>query len=33
MEQPDCGGTFEWFIDETVGEALTGSKDPIYIIQ
>jgi len=33
MEQPDCIGTFEWFIDETVGEALTGSKDPIEIVE
>ena len=33
MEQPDCVGTFEWFIDETVGQALTGSKDPIEIVE
>jgi uroporphyrinogen decarboxylase len=31
-EQPDCVPTFEWFIDEAVGEALTGSTDPIDIV-
>jgi uroporphyrinogen decarboxylase len=33
LEEPDCVGTFEWFIDETVGEALTGSTDPLDIIE
>ena len=33
MEQPDCVGTFEWFIDETVGQVLTGSNDPIEIVE
>ena len=28
-EQPDRIPTFEWFIDAGVGEALTGSRDPI----
>jgi len=31
-EQPDAIPTFEWFIDESVGEALTGSTDPIEIV-
>ena len=30
---PDVVPTFEWFIDETVGRALTGSTDPIEIVE
>ena len=30
--QPDAVPTFEWFIDGGVGEALTGSSDPIEIV-
>jgi uroporphyrinogen decarboxylase len=33
LEQPDCVGTFEWFIDDSVGKALTGSADPLDIIE
>jgi uroporphyrinogen decarboxylase len=32
-EQPDRIPTFEWFIDRTVGKALTGSEDPIEIVE
>ena len=31
-EQPDAVPTFEWFIDAGVGEALTGSTDPVEIV-
>lgn len=33
LQEPDCVGTFEWFIDETVGKALTGSTDPVDIVE
>ena len=32
-QTPDRTPTFEWFIDPTVGEALTGSRDPMDIIE
>ena len=32
LETPDRVPTFEWFIDTSVGKALTGSTDPIEII-
>lgn len=32
-KQPDCIPTFEWFIDDSVGEALTGRTDPIDIVE
>ena len=32
-EQPDVIPTFEWFIDSTVGQTLTGSSDPIDIVE
>ena len=32
-ERPDAIPTFEWFIDESVGEALAGSRDPIDIVE
>jgi len=32
-EQPDCIPTFEWFIDESVGQALTGTSDAIEIVE
>jgi uroporphyrinogen decarboxylase len=32
-EQPDRIPTFEWFIDRTVGKALTGSENPIDIVE
>lgn len=32
-ETPDCVPTFEWFIDEAVGQALTGEADPIAIVE
>lgn len=32
-ERPDQVPTFEWFIDETVGRALTGSADPFEIVE
>ena len=31
-KQPDCVGTFEWFIDESVGKAFTGSANPLDIV-
>lgn len=31
-QEPDAIPTFEWFIDAGVGEALTGSRDPIDIV-
>jgi len=31
--EPDCVPTFEWFIDEGVGQALTGSADAIEIVE
>ncbi len=31
-EVPDVVPTFEWFIDSAVGEALTGSSDPLEIV-
>jgi uroporphyrinogen decarboxylase len=31
--KPDRTPTFEWFIDERVGEALTGSRDPVEIVE
>lgn len=31
-EQPDAVPTFEWFIDKSVGKSLTGSDDPIEIV-
>lgn len=31
--QPDRIPTFEWFIDEAVGKALTGSDDPVEIVE
>ncbi len=31
--QPDAVPTFEWFIDMTVGRALTGSDDPLEVVQ
>ncbi len=30
--EPDHVPTFEWFIDDGVGEALTGSRDPVDIV-
>ena len=30
---PDAVPTFEWFIDAAVGKALTGSDDPIDIVE
>jgi uroporphyrinogen decarboxylase len=30
---PDAVPTFEWFIDATVGHALTGSEDPVEIVE
>lgn len=32
LETPDCVPTFEWFIDSSVGKALTGSTDPIDVV-
>lgn len=32
-EQPDQIPTFEWFIDSAVGQALTGSLDPVDIVE
>jgi uroporphyrinogen decarboxylase len=32
-EQPDHVPTFEWFIDDGVGEALTGSRDPVDVVE
>jgi len=32
-EEPDHVPTFEWFIDDGVGEALTGSRDAIDIVE
>jgi uroporphyrinogen decarboxylase len=31
-KQPDCIGTFEWFIDDAVGKVLTGSDNQIDIV-
>jgi len=33
LKQADCVATFEWFIDEKVGKAMTGSADPIEIVE
>ena len=30
---PDAVPTFEWYIDAAVGTALTGSADPVDIVQ
>jgi uroporphyrinogen decarboxylase len=32
-DQPDAIPTFEWFIDRAVGQALTGSSDPVDIVE
>lgn len=32
-ETPDRIPTFEWFIDEAVGKALTGSQDPLEVVE
>ena len=32
-EQPDRIPTFEWFIDKSVGKTLTGSENPIEIVE
>jgi uroporphyrinogen decarboxylase len=32
-EEPDAVPTFEWFIDGGVGEALTGTTDPLEIVE
>ena len=32
-QTPDRPPTFEWFIDESIGQALTGSTDPIDIVE
>ncbi len=31
--RPDRIPTFEWFIDESIGEALTGSRDPVEVVE
>ncbi|MFV2067319.1 MAG: hypothetical protein ACC645_10095, partial [Pirellulales bacterium] len=31
--EPDVVPTFEWFIDVTVGQALTGSDDPLAVVE
>jgi uroporphyrinogen decarboxylase len=31
--EPDLVPTFEWFIDATVGQALTGSDDPLAVVE
>ncbi|MHC4636741.1 MAG: uroporphyrinogen decarboxylase family protein [Planctomycetota bacterium] len=33
LKQADCVATFEWFIDEKVGKAMTGSADPIEVVE
>ncbi len=33
LEKPDRIPTFEWFVDKNVGKVLTGSEDPIDIVE
>jgi uroporphyrinogen decarboxylase len=33
LEKPDRIPTFEWFVDKNVGKILTGSEDPIEIVE
>ena len=32
-EAPDVVPVFEWFVDVSVGKALTGSEDPLEVVE